>query len=194
MQNTNTYQLAELILEEHFSKEVKDTATDLLNNGASSILEISKRTNYDFQSVRNSLIILLQNKLTTFEEVKKKDFIEFQYSINLEHVLNFIRFPKILYFINSKFGENAVLICEEIMQFGILSANQCIEQVQFKLKQAEKSSVIVLNSVKVTFVQLIESGYLVHAYKTRNDKNVKNSEVFNSPHKKSKKFSSLFIY
>lgn len=183
MQNSNTYQIAEIIIEEHFSNDVLIIASFLMNNGSSSILDICKHTNLDFQSVRNSLIILLQNMLITFEEVKKKNFIEIQYTINLNNILNYIRFPKILYFINARYGENAVLIFEEIMQCGILSAKQCIEQVQFKLKNLDKVNPLILNSVKVTFVQLIENNYLIQAFKTKNESKVKNNELSNKKDK-----------
>jgi hypothetical protein len=156
----NIYELVELILDEQFGKTVSLVGIALLNNGPSSILELMKLLSFDFAEVRDALIILLQNKLVLFQEASRKESLEIIYELDVDTFLNYLRFPKILYFINHHHDENAMLIFEEFMQFGILSAGQVFEQVKDKLSQEGKDNPSAVNNMKLKFLQLIESGYL----------------------------------
>jgi len=90
------YELIELLLEETYSKDIKALGSDLCNFGASTIQEIMKRQKLDFVSVRNLLIILMQNKLVSYEEVFKKklkneEITEFIYELDIENILMKLR-------------------------------------------------------------------------------------------------------
>jgi len=167
--NNNIYELIEILLEEHFGKEVTKLGLCLLSNGPLSIQEIKKILSYDFVRTRNALIILMQNKLVNYEEIKRKESIENVYEFDIESALNYLRFPKILYVINHKFDTNAVLIFEEFMQFGILSANQIFEQVTYKLEQNGRVTASTTNNIKIRFLKLIEEGFITQCNKKKNN-------------------------
>jgi hypothetical protein len=190
--NNNIYELIEILVEEHFGKEVTKVGLCLLSNGPMNIQEIKKILNYDFIRTRNALIILMQNRLVNYEEIKKKEIIENVYEFDVESALNYLRFPKILYLINHKFDSNAVMIFEEFMQFGILSANQISEQVTYKLEQIGRVSASTTNNIKIRFLKLIEEGFItqcnkkkINELKSRSDK--ANPEMNTDSKKKTKK-------
>ena len=158
--NNSIYELIEVIIKEQFSEEVFNIAKDLLYQGPSSMIDLMKRLSLDFLSIRNALIILLQNKLIKFEELIRKDAKDIVYVIEIHNVLNILRFPKIIFFINQLFGENSVLIFEEFMQFGILSAGQCVEQIVFKLQSVKNINNSYVNNIKSVFLKLVEENYL----------------------------------
>lgn len=185
--NNSIYELIEIILKEQFSEEVFNIAKELLYQGPSSIIDLMKRLSLDFLSIRNALIILLQNKLIKFEELIRKDSKDIVYEIEIPNVLNILRFPKILYHISQLFGENSILIFEEFMQFGILSAGQCIEQIVFKLQSVKKINNSYINNIKSVFLKLVEENYLTQVI------NLKSQELKKSG-KEAKTKNSKGIY
>ena len=98
--SNNIYDLIEILLEEQFGKQVSTMGITLINNGPSTIMELCKLSSWEYLEVRNVLIILMQNKLIFFQEVVRKEQIETVYELDVDSVLNYLRFPKILYFIN----------------------------------------------------------------------------------------------
>lgn len=188
--NNSMYDLIEVLLKEQFSEEVYTIAKDLLYQGPSTIVDIIKRLGVDFLAVRNTLIILLQNKLLKYEEIIRKDSKETVYEIDIPSVLNLLRFPKVLYYISQIFGENAVFIFEEFMQFGILSAGQCIEQIIFKLQAIKKINPTYVNNIKSVFLKLVEENFITQVM------NLKTQELHNKDKKdkkdKNKNQKSIF--
>jgi hypothetical protein len=162
--NNNINELCQIILEDQFPKEVSSVALEMLTMGPSSIQELAKKINFDFLSIRNAIIILIQTKLTTFQDFKRKDTREFLYELDIESILNILRYPKILYFINQKYGPNSVMIFEEFMQYGILSFHQCIEQIKYKLNKNNLN-----NQLRCLFITLIENNYLIQTNKLKNE-------------------------
>ena len=185
--NNCIYELIEIILKEQFSEETFLIAKDIMNQGPSTIVDIMKRLSLDFLSVRNSLIILLQNTLIKYDEVIRKTSKEIIYEIEIYNILNILRFPKALYFINQIYGENAVLIFEEFMQFGILSAGQCLEQIVFKLQTYKKINSTFINNIKSVFIKMVEENYITQVNKLKNVELKKNQKGINKKGKKSKK-------
>ena len=179
LKSEEIYDLVELILNEQFSKEVSDIGKDLLYNGVSSIPEIQSRLRLSFDNVKNVLIILMQNKLCSSTELIKKDTKVIGYEIIIENVLNILLFPKILYIGKNKFGEYGTMIFEEFMQFGILSSIQVFEQVKNKIEKTRKFNNAMMNKIKVTFINLIESNYIVQAQKVTNALKERTREIVN---------------
>lgn len=179
LKSEEIYDLVELILNEQFSKEVSDIGKDLLYNGVSSIPEIQSRLRLSFDNVKNVLIILMQNKLCSSTEMIKKETKVIGYEIIIENVLNILLFPKILYIGKNKFGEYGTMIFEEFMQFGILSSIQVFEQVKNKIEKTRKFNNAMMNKIKVTFINLIESNYIVQAQKVTNALKERTREIVN---------------
>ena len=180
------YELVVLILNEQFSKEISDLGRDLCYNGISTIPEIMQRMRLSFESVRNLLIILLQNKLVTTKEINKKENNVIAYEIVIDNVLNILLFPKILSYINKKFGEYSELIFEQFMQFGILSSFQIREQVKLLLSKIKPVNKIILDKITNSLINLIENNYIIQAKKLSFD-NKANRINFENKIKKGKK-------
>ena len=187
LKSEEVYELVEIILNEQFSKEVSDIGKDLLYNGISSIPEIQSRLRLSFESVKNVLIILMQNKLCSSTELIKKDTKVIGYEILIDNVLNVLFFPKILYLGKNKFGEYATMIFEEFMQFGILSSLQVFEQVKNKIEKTKKFNNAIMNKIKITFINLIEGNYIVQAKKVTDGLKEKEKELRNKNKSQPKK-------
>ena len=121
----------------------------------------------------------MQNKLCSSTELIKKDTKVIGYEIIIENVLNILLFPKILYIGKNKFGEYGTMIFEEFMQFGILSSIQVFEQVKNKIEKTRKFNNAMMNKIKVTFINLIESNYIVQAQKVTNALKERTREIVN---------------
>ena len=170
--SSNLYDLIEVILEENFGKnDVAKIGKDLCCNGSSTIIEIIKRLKMDYITIRNPLIILMQNKIVSFEEKSRKKELnvpniqldeakEIFYEFDTENCLMRLKFPKMLYNIKAIYGDIGQMIFEEFMMFGVMNSFQCIETVYDKLKMTKKSE---LNNIKVTFLKMIENNYLTQS-------------------------------
>ncbi len=159
------YELVVLILNEQFSKEISDLGRDLCYNGISTIPEIMQRMRLSFESVRNILIVLLQNKLVNTKEIIKKENKTIAYEIIIDNVLNILLFPKILTYINKKYGEYAELIFEQFIQFGILSSYQIREQVKLAVSKNKSINKSIIDKITNSLITLIENNYIIQAQK-----------------------------
>lgn len=159
------YELVVLILNEQFSKEISDLGRDLCYNGISTIPEIMQRMKLSFESVRNILIVLLQNKLVNTKEIIKKENKTIAYEIIIDNVLNILLFPKILTYINKKYGEYAELIFEQFIQFGILSSYQIREQVKLAISKNKSINKSIVDKITNSLITLIENNYIIQAQK-----------------------------
>lgn len=179
--NSSLYDLVGLILEENFgNNDVTKVGKDLFSSGAQTISELLKRTKMDYVSIRNALIILIQNKLVSFEEKRRKELPnmsniqieegkEIFYHFMTENCLMRLKFPKILYNIKVLYGEIGQLIFEEFIMFGVMNSNQCVEAVNDKIGTGRKTD---LNNIRITFVKMIESNYLIQCTKIKFKENV----------------------
>ena len=180
------YELVILILNEQFSKEISDLGRDLCYNGSSTIPEIMQRMKLSFENVRNILILLLQNKLVTTKEINRKENKIIVYEIIIDNVLNILLFPKMLTYVNKKFGEYSELIFEQFMQFGILSSYQIKEQVKLILSKNKPVNKLIVDKVINSLITLIEYNYVIQAKKLVFD-NKANKISFENKIKRGKK-------
>lgn len=167
---TNTeeiFELIEIILKEQYSKDISDIGIDILFNGASTIPEMESRLKLSFESIKNALIVLLQNKLAASVEVTRKETLIIGYELIVDNILAILQYPKMLYLVNQKFGESAVMIFEEFMNFGILSAGQMFEQVKSRIDNKKGVSNVAVNKMRLMFITLIENNYIVQAAKVK---------------------------
>ena len=123
----------------------------------------------DYITIRNAIIILVQNKLVAFSEKSRKkenpnmtnvqyeETKEIFYEFVTENCLMRLKFPKILFNIKAIYGEIGQLIFEEFIMFGVMNSFQCVETVFDKLGSSKKND---LNNIRLTFVKMIESNYL----------------------------------
>ena len=147
------YNLVQILLKDIYSKEISDLAIDLLKNGASSLIEIQKRLKLSFENIKNDLIIMLQNNLINKKDIKRNDTKFISYELKLEQILNILFFPRSLNFIEKKYGENARLIFEQFIEFGVLTLKQIIEQIQ-NIKKNGNNLEQIKSSVLDIFIKL----------------------------------------
>ena len=147
------YELYKIILKELYSKEISDLAIDLLINGKSTLYEIQSRLKISFENIKNYLIIMLQNNLIQKKQIIRNEVNYTSYEIKPEQILNILFFPRSLNFIEKKYGENARLIFEQFIEFGVLTLKQIIEQIQNIQKNGNNLDLIKSN-VLDTFIKL----------------------------------------
>ena len=134
--------------------------SEQINNNCSFICKIineNKNINKDklIKLVNNT--INLDNLEIEILKLKNQKFINYQndiFSLNENNILQIIKYPKFLFYINMIFGEKGNIILENFMEFGICNFNTLITTLE--LKQISD----VENYVKY-FILLIEKDYLI---------------------------------
>eukprot|EP01041_Mallomonas_annulata_P010948 gene10948-22864_t len=132
------------LIEEHFGDITKDVATLIVNNENAILADIIKYFKEDVDEkmklkssqVREALLILQQHNCLTVslppeldpgleipqtEKLKHRGLI---YSINVDMVINRLRFPKLLRITKKHFGTIGVIIMEELILHGRLRIAQ----------------------------------------------------------------------
>ena len=164
------YDLFQNVLKEMYSKEISDLAIDLLKNGASTLFEIQSRLKLSFENVKNYLIILLQNNLIQKTQISRNDVKMISYEIKLEQILNILFYPRTLNFIEKKYGEDARLIFEQFIEFGVLTLKQIIEQIQNIQKNGNNLEQIKTNILTI-FIKLHSDNLISYAEKSSEEEN-----------------------
>ena len=88
---------------------------------------------------------MLQNNLIQKKQITRNDVNYTSYEIKPEQILNILFFPRSLNFIEKKYGENARLIFEQFIEFGVLTLKQIIEQIQNIQKNGNNLDIIKSN-------------------------------------------------
>ena len=156
------YELYKIILKELYSKEISDVAIDLLMNGKSTLFEIQSRLKLSFENIKNYLIIMLQNNLIQKKQIIRNEANYTSYEIKPEQILNILFFPRSLNFIEKKYGENARLIFEQFIEFGVLTLKQIIEQIQNIQKNGNNLDIIKSNVLDI-FMKLYSDNLITYA-------------------------------
>ena len=144
------YDLIRMILKEMYSKDISDLGMDLLYNGKSTLFEIQTRLRLSFENIRNYLIIMIQNSLIQKNEIVRNKTKFTYYEIKIEQILNILLFPRTLNFIEKKYGNYGKMIFEQFIEFGVLTMQQIIEQIQNEQKNVNG------NNYEVVRIQVIE--------------------------------------
>ena len=164
------YDLVQNLLKSLYSKEISDLAIYLLKNGASTLYEIQSGLKLSFENVKNYLIIMLQNNLIEKVQVTRNDTKMISYEIKLEQILNILFYPRTLNFIEKKYGEDARLIFEQFIEFGVLTLKQLIEQIQNIQRNGNN-----LDKIKTTildiFIKLYSDNLICYAEKPKEEEN-----------------------
>ena len=124
------YDLIKMLLQEIYSKEISDVGMFILLNGNSTLFEIQSKLKLSFENVRNYLIIMLQNNLIKKKALLKNESKSTSYELKIEQFLNILFFPRTLNFIENKYGIFGKMIFEQFIEFGVLTLEQIIDQIQ----------------------------------------------------------------
>ena len=181
------YELYKIILKELYSKEISDLAIDLLINGKSTLYEIQSRLKISFENIKNYLIIMLQNNLIQKKQIIRNEANYTSYEIKPEQILNILFFPRSLNFIEKKYGENARLIFEQFIEFGVLTLKQIIEQIQNIQKNGNNLDLIKSNILDI-FIKLYSDNLISYVERpSEEESNLGNNNFIESKKRKREK-------
>ena len=180
------FELYKIILKELYSKDISDLAIDLLMNGKSTLFEIQSRLKLSFENIKNYLIIMLQNNLIQKKQITRNDVNYTSYEIKPEQILNILFFPRSLNFIEKKYGENARLIFEQFIEFGVLTLKQIIEQIQNIQKNGNNLDIIKSNVLDI-FIKLFSDNLITYAERPPEESNPGTNNLIDSKKRKREK-------
>nr|CAH7743465.1 unnamed protein product [Callosobruchus chinensis] len=163
------------ILLERFGPLVERVGTYLFEYGTNPLFCIKKFTDLPIPKIKESLAILVKYQLVTFAP-NKNDSVA-NYTLHPNKVLLHLRYPKYINMIKKKFGDEAEVILEEILQKSYWTASEVILHVYEKLKKDNKPNV-TLPVLRDNFVSLVTAKYLIRVpYNEADDKAVPNLVV-----------------
>ncbi|CAH0397188.1 unnamed protein product [Chilo suppressalis] len=148
------------ILHRYFGEIVQQVGKDLFTYGSKPISMIVKTTGLPRQQVIESLRTLLKFDLATFEPSVNDSIAD--YKLLPDNVLLLIRYPRYLLQIKSKFGSEAELLVEELLQQAICTATVLLVTIATKYKDGKESNINVIQ-LKDTFVSLATAAYIQQA-------------------------------
>nr|AOE43192.1 RNA polymerase III subunit [Synstelium polycarpum] len=139
------------IVKEHFGEDVHRVYSMLVNKGKSSLRMVAQACPGMIQRrVRQCLLVLIQHNLVDYEEFllppEKKDsgkdtpakkgvqeidepgLSDAYYSANLNNAVHRLRFAKYITYVREKYGDEASVIVEELMDHGRLTMEAVVAQ------------------------------------------------------------------
>ena len=164
------YDLIKMILKEIYSKEISDLGMDLLYNGASTLFELQSRLRLSFENIRNYLIIMLQNNLIQKKSISRNEGKFISYELKFEQILNILLFPRTLNFIEKKYGNYGRMIFEQFINFGVLTLQQVIEQIQNDQKNGNNCDLIKSQVIEL-FIKLYEDNLVMYSERASEEEN-----------------------
>ncbi|XP_068623119.1 DNA-directed RNA polymerase III subunit RPC3 [Battus philenor] len=148
------------ILHRYFGEIVQKVGNDLFIYGSKPVAMIVKSTGLTRKQVIESLRALLKFDLAAFEPSKHEVIAD--YRLLPENVLLLVRYPRYLLQIKSKYGTEAELVIEELLQQATCSATTLLVTVVTKNKD-DKENNITMIKLRDTFVSLATAGYIQQA-------------------------------
>ncbi|OWR43464.1 DNA-directed RNA polymerase III subunit RPC3-like [Danaus plexippus] len=146
------------ILNRYFGEIVEKVGNDLFMYGCKPMGMIIKSTGLPRTQVIESLRTLLKFDLATFEA---KDVIV-DYKLQPENILLLIRYPRYLLQMKTKYGSEAEMLVEELLQQASCTATVLIVSVMNKYKDDKEKNLNIVK-LKDTFISLATAGYIQQA-------------------------------
>lgn len=161
-----SYQLQKLchkILQEIFGEIVANVGQVLFKLGTNPLRVIKGNINIPEDKVREALAVLIQHNLVTYNEWHTNIPA---YTLEHERILLMVRFPRYVYMVRERFGEESELLVDMLLKEGQSSASHIIVHSCLKLHEApgdgggnngyEERHVTVKNHL----LQLIENEFI----------------------------------
>ncbi|CAK1589198.1 unnamed protein product [Parnassius mnemosyne] len=148
------------ILHRYFGELVQQVGNDLFIYGSKPISMIVKTTGLPRKQVIESLRTLLKFDLASFEPSVHE--VVADYKLLPDNVLLLIRYPRYLLQIKSKYGTEAELLVEELLQQATSTATGLLVTVATKNKDDKEKNITILK-LRDTFVSLATAGYIQQA-------------------------------
>ncbi|XP_063831985.1 DNA-directed RNA polymerase III subunit RPC3 [Ostrinia nubilalis] len=151
--------VSELLLR-YFGEIVEKVGKDLFQYGSKPIGMILKTTGLPRSQVVDSLRTLLKFDLASFEPSANEVIAD--YKLIPENVLLLIRYPRYLLQMKSKFGSEAELLVEELLQQATCTATVLLVTIANKYKDDKEKNINIVQ-LKDVFISLATAGYIQQA-------------------------------
>ncbi|XP_013141101.1 PREDICTED: DNA-directed RNA polymerase III subunit RPC3 [Papilio polytes] len=148
------------ILHQYFGEIVQKVGHDLFIYGSKPIPMIVKTTGLPRKQVVDSLRTLVKFDLVSFEPSFNE--VVADYKLNPDNVLLLIRYPRYLLQIKTKFGSEAELLVEELLQQASCTASVLMVTVAAKYKD-DKEKNITLVKLRDIFISIATARYIQQA-------------------------------
>lgn len=149
-----------VILHRYFGEIVQEVGDDLFKYGSKPIGMIVKTTGLSRGLVIESLRTLLKFDIAAFEPSANESIAD--YKLLPENVLLLIRYPRYLLQMKSKYGSEAELLIEELLQQATCTATVLLFTIATKYKDDKEKNITILK-LKEMFVSLATAGYIQQA-------------------------------
>ncbi|CAB3241504.1 unnamed protein product [Arctia plantaginis] len=149
-----------IILHRYFGDIVQTVGDDLFKCGSKPIGMIVKTTGLSRGLVIESLRTLLKYDIAAFEPSVNQLIAE--YKLVPENVLLLIRYPRYLLQVKSKYGSEAELLIEELLQQATCTATVLLVTIATKYKDDKEKNITIM-SLKDMFISLATAGYIQQA-------------------------------
>ncbi|CAF4952069.1 unnamed protein product [Pieris macdunnoughi] len=146
------------ILQRYCGEIVEKVGNDLFMYGSKPIAMIVKSTGLPRTQVIESLRTLMKFDLAIFEATGP----HVDYKLLPDNVLLLIRYPRYLLQMKSKYGTEAELIIEELLQQATCSATLLLVTIANKYKD-DKDKNLTIVTLKDTFISLATAAYIQQA-------------------------------
>ncbi|GJQ77410.1 hypothetical protein Trydic_g20809 [Trypoxylus dichotomus] len=145
-----------LILQERFGELVQTIASYLYKYGPCSLLHLKKQLDLPLSKVKEVLSVLLKYSLLSI----KRPYNINLYLLECNRVLWMLRYPTYIKLIKRKFGGEAEVLLEEILQKGYVSEDDLLSTTLERLKKI--SITTTLSSLREKLSSLIIAKYLIN--------------------------------
>ncbi|XP_053616112.1 DNA-directed RNA polymerase III subunit RPC3 [Plodia interpunctella] len=145
------------ILHRYFGEIVQKVGNDLFSFGARPVHMIIKSTGLPRNQVVESLRTLIKFNLATFEPSSNEVIAD--YKLVSENVLLLIRYPRYLLQIKTKYGSEAELLIEELLQQAKCTATMLLVTIANKYKNDQEKNITIVK-LKDTFISLATAAYI----------------------------------
>ncbi|KAI4464040.1 rna polymerase iii dna directed -related [Holotrichia oblita] len=145
-----------LVLQERFGDLVESIANYLYKYGPCSLLQLKKQMELPLPKVKEVLAVLLKYSLISIKHPNNTDL----YALECNRVLWMLRYPTYIKLIKRKFGGDAEVLLEEILQKGYVNETDLLE---ITLERLTKISVAAtLPSLQEKLNSLVIAKYLIN--------------------------------
>ena len=91
-------------------------ATDIASFSVKTLVQIVSSNNLSIKQVRAALAVLVQHNMVTCSDKRKPGTVD--YSLHMENIISFLRYPRFLFLVKTSFGNEAEVMVEEIIKAG----------------------------------------------------------------------------
>ncbi|XP_048584194.1 DNA-directed RNA polymerase III subunit RPC3 [Nematostella vectensis] len=147
--------LASYILREHYGDIIEAVGNYLISKGARTLREIIHETKLKPEQVQKSLCSLIQHQLVTFEQNNRHQTV---YKIEVDNILIFTRFPRVIYCAKTLYGDVGEILIEEVLKHGAMQMSVILRVVAARM--VETGVVCSEGDVHEVFTSLVDGHYL----------------------------------